>query len=127
MYKVVSELVYFPHNVFVPRTTTLRSSSKLLYYQPFAHTNTLLHSFVPKTFYAWNNLPGYITHGKTLSLKKMCGPKGLSLNQPWLPQLQFKTTILYNRSIWEAFRGYAKCRVNCFSSGNIQVNIIILA
>ena len=84
MYKVVSELVYFLHNVFVPRTTTLRSSSKLLYSQPFAHTNTLLHSFVPKTFYAWNNLPGYITHGKTLSLKKMCGPKGLSLNQPWL-------------------------------------------
>jgi len=39
MYKVVSELVYFPNNVFVPRTTTLRSSSKLLYYQPFAHTN----------------------------------------------------------------------------------------
>ena len=31
MHKVVSELVYFPHEVFVPRTTTLRSSSKLLY------------------------------------------------------------------------------------------------
>ena len=38
MYKVVHELVYFPHDVFVPRTTTLRSS-KLLYHQPFAHTN----------------------------------------------------------------------------------------
>jgi len=24
----------FPHDVFVPRTTTIRSSSKLLYHQP---------------------------------------------------------------------------------------------
>jgi len=31
MNKVVKELVYFPHYVFVHRTTTLRSSSKLLY------------------------------------------------------------------------------------------------
>jgi len=39
MYKVVHELVYLSHGVFVPRTTTLRSSSELLDYQPFAHTN----------------------------------------------------------------------------------------
>ena len=32
MYKVVHELVHFPHDVFVPRTTTLRSSPKLLYH-----------------------------------------------------------------------------------------------
>ena len=68
MYKVVHELVYFPHDVFVPRTTTLRSSSTLLYYQPFAHTIAFLHSFVSKTCSSWSNLPIYITHAKTLSV-----------------------------------------------------------
>ena len=70
MYKVVSELVYFPHDVFVPRTTTLRSSYKLLYHQPFAHTNAFLHSFVPKTCSAWNNLPDFSTHANTLFVLK---------------------------------------------------------
>ena len=42
MYKIVHNLVYFPHGVFVPRITTSRSASKLLYYQPFAHTNAFL-------------------------------------------------------------------------------------
>ena len=42
MYKIVHNLVYFPHGVFVPRFTTSRSASKLLYYQPFAHTNAFL-------------------------------------------------------------------------------------
>ena len=70
MYKVVNEMVYFPHDVFVLRTTTLRSSSKLLYYQRFAHTNAFLKSFAPKTSSAWNNLPDYITHANTLSVLK---------------------------------------------------------
>ena len=67
MYKVANELVYFPHDVLVPRTTILRPSSKLLYHQPFAYTNTFLHSFVPKTCSAWNNLPDHITHANNLS------------------------------------------------------------
>jgi len=29
-----------------------------------------LHSFVPKTCSAWNNLPDYITHANTLSVLK---------------------------------------------------------
>jgi len=37
MYKVVNELVYFPHDVFVSGTTTLSSSFKLLYHQLFLH------------------------------------------------------------------------------------------
>ena len=60
---------HIPHDVFVPWTTTLRSS-KLLYHQPFTHTNAFLHSFVPKTCSAWNNLPDYITHANTLSVWK---------------------------------------------------------
>jgi len=61
---------HIPLDVFVPWTTTLRSSSKLLYHQPFTHTNAFLHSFVPKTCSAWNNLPDYITHANTLSVLK---------------------------------------------------------
>ena len=68
MCKVVNEPVYFPNDVFVPRTTTLRSPSTLLYYQPFAHTISFLHSFVSKTCSSWSNLPIYITHAKTLSV-----------------------------------------------------------
>ena len=63
-------MVYFPYDLFVPKTTTLRSSSKLLYCQPFAHTNAFFHSFVPKTCSVWNNLPDYITHANTLSVFK---------------------------------------------------------
>ena len=38
-------------------------------------------------------------------------------NNPWLPQLQFKATILYSRSIWvEAMPNVS----NCFSGVNIQ-------
>ena len=70
MYKVVSELVYFPHDVFVSRTSTLRSSCMLLYHQPFAHTNASLHSFVPKTCSAWKNLPDFSTHANTLFVLK---------------------------------------------------------
>jgi len=33
-------------------------------------------------------------------------------NQPWLPQLQFKTAKLCSRNIWEGFRGHAKVS-NC--------------
>jgi len=35
---------------------------------------------------------------------------GALQKQPWLPQLQFKTIILYSRNIWEAIRGHAKCQ-----------------
>jgi len=59
---------HIPHDVFVPWTITLRSSSKLLYHLPFTHTNAFLHSFVPKTCSVWNNIPDYITHANTLSV-----------------------------------------------------------
>lgn len=70
MYKIVHNLVYFPHDVFVPRITTSRSASKLLYHQPFARTNAFLHSFVPNTCSVWNNLPSHNTHACSLSVFK---------------------------------------------------------
>ena len=63
-------MVYFPHDVFGPRTTTLRSSSELLYHQPFTHTMHFYISFVPKTCSAWNNLLDFITHANTLFVLK---------------------------------------------------------
>ena len=67
MYKIVHNLVYFPPDVFVPRVTALRSSSQMLYNQPFAHTNAFFHSFVPSTCSAWNNLPTSVTHANSIS------------------------------------------------------------
>jgi len=69
--KVVNELVYSPHDVIVPRTTTLRSRSMLLYHLPFAHTNAFLHSFVylklvllGTTYHA-----DYITHANIVCIE----------------------------------------------------------
>jgi len=45
MYKVVNELVYFPHDVFVPRTTTLRSSSISCF--TISPSLTLMHFYIP--------------------------------------------------------------------------------
>ena len=44
MHKVVNEVVYFPHDVFVSRTTTLSLSSKLLYHQPLLIP---VHFYIP--------------------------------------------------------------------------------
>jgi len=65
-----NELVYFPHDVFVLRTTTLRSSSELFYHQPFTHTNAF---YIPLylNLFRWNNLPDFITHANTLFVLKL--------------------------------------------------------
>ena len=40
MYKIINELVHFPNHVFIPvNSSVLRSSSRPLFHQPFAHTN----------------------------------------------------------------------------------------
>ena len=70
MYKIVHDHVCFPYGVFVPRATTLRSASKLVFHQPFARTSSFLHSFVPHTCALWNKLPGNITHACTPSAFK---------------------------------------------------------
>ena len=70
MYKIVHDHVYFPYGVFVPRATTLRSASKLVFHQPFARTSSFLHSFVPHTCALWNKLPANITHACTPSAFK---------------------------------------------------------
>ena len=70
MYKIVYDLVYFPLSVFVPRVTSLRSGSKVLYHQPFARTNAFLHSFVPNSCSVWNSLPAHITHACSLPVFK---------------------------------------------------------
>ena len=49
MFKIIYKLIYFPHNIFEPRVTTLHPASDLLLSQPFAHTNSFVFSFVPFT------------------------------------------------------------------------------
>ena len=57
MFKIIYKLIYFPHNIFEPRVTTLHPASDLLFSQPFGHTNSFMFSFVPFTCHAWNSLP----------------------------------------------------------------------
>ena len=44
--------------ILVPKPPNiLRHSYPLTFMQPYARTNTFLHSFVPNTVHTWNNLP----------------------------------------------------------------------
>ena len=67
MYKILHNLVYFPTGVFVRKSTPLRFASKILFSQPYAHTNAILHSFVPQSCSNWNSLPELATHTSLLT------------------------------------------------------------
>ena len=62
LFKIVHESYYFPPNIFIPMSSTLRYAKPYLYRQPFAHTNSFLYSFVPHTISDWNALPSYVTN-----------------------------------------------------------------
>ena len=51
IFKIVHNLISFPSSVFPSRCWSN------VYFQPFAHTNCFLHSFVPSTISSWNSLP----------------------------------------------------------------------
>ena len=58
MYKIIHGLLYFPPDVFSTRTSRTPSTIRpFLYHCPFARTNYLQHSYVPRTINAWNTLP----------------------------------------------------------------------
>ena len=67
MFKIVHNLIYFPSDTFVPRHSRTESS---VFHQPFARTNTFLHSFVPSVVSSWNSLPCNVTNAPTLSIFK---------------------------------------------------------
>ena len=56
MFKILHDLISFPSSIFVHRPSRYRPN---MYFQPFAHTNCFLHSFVPNTISSWNSLPSY--------------------------------------------------------------------
>ena len=57
VFKVVHNLCYFPPDILSARETRTCSSRQLLLSQPFARTNSYLHSFVPSAVRHWNHLP----------------------------------------------------------------------
>ena len=67
MFKIVNQLMHFPQDVFVPRTTPFLHSSKHFYCQPFCRTNSYLNSFVPKTCSDWNSLPLSVRSSDSIS------------------------------------------------------------
>ena len=58
LYKIVHNLCHFPPYVITPRSNvSKRTDRPLLLHQPFASTNALMYSFVPRTVNVWNSLP----------------------------------------------------------------------
>ena len=67
MFKIVHNLIVFHPSIFVPCQSRTGPNA---YLQPFAHTNSFLHSFVPSTISLWNSLPSNaLAHLHFLSLK----------------------------------------------------------
>ena len=60
VYKIVHGLLYFPPDVVVPSSALSHNPHSHLLYQPFAHTNSYLHSFIPNSVSNWNMLPDYV-------------------------------------------------------------------
>ena len=63
MFRIVHNLISFPSSIFVPRPSRCWSN---VFFQPFAHTNWFLHSFVPSTISSWNLLPANVTNAPNL-------------------------------------------------------------
>ena len=62
LFKIIHESYHFPSNIFIPMSSTLHYTKPYMYRQPFAHTNSFFHSFVPHTISDWNALPSYVTN-----------------------------------------------------------------
>ena len=60
VYKIVHGLLYFPPDVVVPSSALSHNPRSHLLYQPFAHSNSYLHSFIPNSISNWNMLPDYV-------------------------------------------------------------------
>ena len=60
VYKIVHGLLYFPPDVVVTSSALTHNPRSHLLYQPFAHTNSYLHSFIPNSISNWNTLPDYV-------------------------------------------------------------------
>ena len=57
VYKIIYRLCYFPDHIFEERQAhSERLKRSLTLYQPFAHSNAFLNSFVPSGVRAWNSL-----------------------------------------------------------------------
>ena len=68
--QIVHESYYFPPNIFIPMSSTLRYAKPYLYRQAFAHTNSFLYSFVSHTLSDWNALSSYVTNTISLLVPK---------------------------------------------------------
>ncbi len=67
MYKIVHNLISFPSSVFVPRPGSNHVNA---FFQPFAHTNAFLCSFVPSTISIEFTIYSNITNALTVPVFK---------------------------------------------------------
>jgi len=73
LHKIDHNLCYFPSHIITPRPNVSQSTDRrLLLHQPFACTNTFMHSFVPRSVRVWNSLPEQIVTAPMRPFKNSC-------------------------------------------------------
>ena len=70
LYKIVHNVTYFPTNIVVPKVTRSYTNTPFTLYQPIAHTNCFLNSFVSHTVSHWNSLPEPVVSAPSLATFK---------------------------------------------------------
>ena len=68
-YNLINGLFEFPDmpTTLHQLTYSTRSSHASIYVQPFAHSNSFLYSFFPKTISLWNSLPSSVILSTSIS------------------------------------------------------------
>ena len=69
MHRTIHGLLYFPPNIIniIPSGTSSHYARSYSLHQPFARTDSYLHSFLPNTVLHWNSLPEYVVTSPSLS------------------------------------------------------------
>ena len=65
MYRIIHGLMNFPTNIIVPSSMSSHYTRSYSLYQPFARTDSYLHS-LPNTVSQWNILPEYVVDSPSL-------------------------------------------------------------
>ena len=66
VYKIINNLCFFPSDILSPLDRRTCNTRAILLHQPFARTNSYLHSFVPHSVSFWNSLPQSVVNANSL-------------------------------------------------------------
>ena len=70
MYKIIGNFSYFPPGVFVQHNFPYSTNQHTNFSRPFARTQYMFSSFVPRVITLWNALPNSVKHASSISVFK---------------------------------------------------------